>query len=102
MTYLYEIIDTEADERLTPVPVTGKEAAEILKCAQSTVLGAYFANHLVKHRYRIQPVDTVIPRKDSIWLDWELRRTWLLRICSSKHKNDRIGQKGIKNELCKE
>lgn len=96
MTYLYEIIDTEANELLTPVPVTGKEAAEKLKCAQSTVLGAYFANHLVKHRYRIQPVDTVIPRKDSIWLNWELRRTWLLRICKSgKHKNDRIGQEGI-------
>lgn len=88
--YMYEVKDTETKKLLTPVAITGQDVGKLLGCSQSTVIGAYHGNHLIRHRYMIERVDTVIPQNDSIWLDWDLRRNWLLRICKEGKTNDGI------------
>lgn len=82
--YMYEIKDTKTGRILTPVAVTGLEVEKILDCSHGTVLDAYHKNHLIKGRYMVNRVDMVIPKSDSIWLDWDLRRCWLLKICKGK------------------
>lgn len=92
MKYMYEVKDTETKELLTPVAITGQEVGKLLGCSQSTVISAYHDNRLIRHRYTIERVDTVIPLNDSIWLDWDLRRNWLLRICKGENTSGRINK----------
>lgn len=35
----------------------------------------------------------VIPLNDSIWLDWDLRRNWLLRIYKGENTSERINKR---------
>ena len=88
--YMYEVKDTETKRLLTPVAITGQEVGKLLGCSQSTIISAYHGNYLIRHRYMIERVDTVIPQNDSIWLDWDLRRNWLLRICKEGKTNGGI------------
>ena len=58
-----------------------KQAAERLKCSGSAVSGAYYGNYAIGHRYAIEAVDTAIPKQDPIWIEWETRRNWFLKLC---------------------
>lgn len=77
---LYEITDIKTGKTIEPA-VTLKQAAERLKCSRSAVSGAYYGNYAIGHRYAIEAVDTTIPKQDSIWIEWETRRNWFLKLC---------------------
>lgn len=85
--YMYEIKDTKTRRILTPVAVTAAEAEMLLDCSHGAILDAYHRNHLIKGRYMVDRVDIVIPKSDSIWMDWDLRRCWLLKICKGGREN---------------
>ena len=77
---LYEITDIKTGKTIEPA-VTLKKAAERLKCSRSAVAGAYYGNYAIGHRCAIEAVDTAIPKQDPIWIEWETRRNWFLKLC---------------------
>ena len=84
MKFMYEIKDVETGQILTPVAITGLDAGKLLGCSQTTIHNAYHGGYLLKGRYMVRQVDTVIPKNDSIWIDWDLQRNWLLKLCGRK------------------
>lgn len=77
---LYEITDIKTGKTIEPA-ATLKQAAERLKCSRSAVSGAYYGNYAIGYRYAIEAVDTAIPKQDPIWIEWETRRNWFLKLC---------------------
>lgn len=77
---LYEITDTKTGKVIEPV-IALKEAAERINCKPYLVQNAYYGGYLVKHRYRIRLVDETVKRKDTIWIEWDVYRRWILKLC---------------------
>lgn len=77
---LYEITDIKTG-KIIESAVTLKQAAERLKCSRSAVSGAYCGNYTIGHRYAIEVIDTAISKQDPIWIEWEMRRNWFLKLC---------------------
>ena len=77
---LYEIKNIDTGQAIAPM-MTAREAAKLLKCHQSSISGAYHGNYILHGKYKVEAVDVTIPKRDNIWISWDLRRSWLLRMC---------------------
>ena len=87
MRYLYEIKDTITG-RVLEHSVTVGEAAKILGCQKSTINYACINSYRINKRYILTPVYTVIPKNSPLWMEWELRRSWLLKIVKTEEKTN--------------
>ena len=85
MRYLYEIKDIITGQILEH-SVTVGEAAKKMGCQKSTINYACLNNYKIDKRYIVTPVDTAIPKNSQLWMEWELRRNWFLKIVGAKEK----------------
>ena len=76
----YEITDIKTGKTIEPA-VTLQQATERRGGAGSAGAGAGYGKYAIGHRYAIEAVDTAIPKQDPIWIEWETRRNWFLKLC---------------------
>lgn len=79
---LYEIKDVRTGQLLDPaVSMSLQEVADRLHCSKQLVSNSYRGNYAIEGKYKLEHVDATISISDPIWIDWELRRNWLLKLC---------------------
>lgn len=79
---LYEIKDVRTGQLLDPaVSMSFQEVADRLHCSKQLVSNSYHGNYTIGGKYKVEHVDETISISDPIWIDWELRRNWFLKLC---------------------
>lgn len=78
---LYEIRDATGKAVEPVLSVSLKEAAARTGYSTQALSCAYCQGYAIQGKYKLQQVDVTIKRTDAIWIDWELRRAWLLKLC---------------------
>ena len=79
---LYEIKDVRTGQLLDPaVSMSLQEVADRLHCSKQLVTNSYHGNYAIEDKYKLEQVDVTIKKTDTIWIDWELRRNWFLKLC---------------------
>lgn len=77
---LYEITDMKTGKVIEPV-IALREASEKINCKSHVISNAYYGGRLANRRYRVMMVDETIKRKDMIWVEWDVCRKQLLKLC---------------------
>lgn len=75
---LYEVKDATTGRILIHASLAS-EIAKLLKCSDSKVRQAYYGNNAIDHKYKVEFVDIVLKKNDSIWIDWDLCRNRILK-----------------------
>ena len=87
MRYLYEIKDTITGQ-IRSHSATPEETSKITGCPKRAINNASMKNYKINKKYIVTPVDTVIPKKSPLWIEWELRRNWFLKIVKTAEKTN--------------
>lgn len=77
---LYEIKNVENDQIIASA-VALKEASKLLDCPAYAISNAHHSNYAIYGKYKINQVDTTLAKKDPLWVEWNLRRIWFLKLC---------------------
>ena len=80
---LYEVKDASTERVLISASPAG-EVAKLLKCSSHKIRQAYYSNFAIEHKYKVDCVDTALKKNDSIWIDWDLCRNRILKLCERR------------------
>lgn len=80
---LYEVKDASTERVLISASPAG-EVAKLLKCSSHKKRQAYYSNFAIEHKYKVDCVDTALKKNDSIWIDWDLCRNRILKLCERR------------------
>ena len=80
---LYEV-RAAAPERFFFSASPAGDGSKLLKCSSHKRRQAYYSNFAIEHKYKVDCVDTALKKNDSIWIDWDLCRNRILKLCERR------------------